>query len=120
MADWFFCRGKVFLATKFGVRGLQDGTRIFSNQPEYIRTAIDGSLERLRTEWVDLWYWSVHVSARVLRPDAHFSASHRLDGKVPVETVVGTMAEAVTAGKVKYLGLSECSSETLRRACKVQ
>ncbi len=46
-------------------------------------------------------------------------SSHRFDGKVPVETVVSTMAEAVKAGKVKYLGLSECSAETLRRACQV-
>ncbi|KAK3172839.1 hypothetical protein OEA41_006164 [Lepraria neglecta] len=78
-----------------------DGSRVFCNDPEYIRAAIDISLKRLQTDRVDLWY------------------CHRLDGKVPVETVVSTMAESVKAGKVKYLGLSECSSESLRRACKV-
>lgn len=48
---------KVFLATKFGLKGLGDGTRIFSNEPDYIRKAIDTSLERLKTDRVDLWYW---------------------------------------------------------------
>ncbi|KAF6220732.1 hypothetical protein HO133_003165 [Letharia lupina] len=104
IGKWFKRTGKrdqVFLATKFAVRGLADGTRIFSNEPEYIRKAIDGSLERLQTDHVDLWY------------------CHRFDGKVPVETIVSTMASAVHSGKVRYLGLSECSSTTLRRAMTI-
>lgn len=50
---------KVFLATKFALKGLADGTRIFCNDPEYIRNAIDESLKRLQTDYVDLWYWFV-------------------------------------------------------------
>ncbi|KAL9126848.1 MAG: hypothetical protein Q9217_004175 [Psora testacea] len=92
---------KFFLATKFATKMLPDGVREFNNDPEYIRSAIDKSLTRLRTDYIDLWY------------------CHRLSGKVPVETVVETMAEAVKAGKVKHLGLSECSPQSLRRACKV-
>lgn len=104
IGKWFKRSGKrdqVFLATKFGVKGLADGTRVFSNEPEYIRNAIDESLKRLGTDHVDLWY------------------CHRFDGKVPVETVVSTMASAVHSGKARYLGLSECSSLTLRRATTI-
>ncbi|KAL9077219.1 MAG: hypothetical protein Q9161_000485 [Pseudevernia consocians] len=107
IGKWFKRTGKrdqndkVFLATKFAVKGLADGTRIFSNEPEYIRKAIDESLKRLQTDHIDLWY------------------CHRFDGKVPVETIVSTMASAVHSGKVRYLGLSECSSTTLRRAMTI-
>ena len=59
---------KVFLATKFGVNGLADGTRIFSNEPEYIENAIDKSLERLQTDHVDLWYWFVHLPSPLHMP----------------------------------------------------
>ncbi|KAI4199560.1 MAG: hypothetical protein LQ350_004513 [Teloschistes chrysophthalmus] len=90
---------QVFLATKFGIERTPDGPKVH-NDPEYIRLAIDKSLKRLQTDHLDLWY------------------CHRLNGEVPVETVVSTMAEAVNAGKVKYLGLSECSATTLRRAHK--
>ncbi|KAI4249066.1 MAG: hypothetical protein LQ352_005735 [Teloschistes flavicans] len=122
IGKWFAQSGKrddIFLATKFGIRLNSDGSRVLRNDPEYIRMAIDRSLERLQTDHVDLWY------------------CHRFSGEVPVEIVVGAMAEAVKyvpshrvlqtnanisltrAGKVKYLGLSECSSATLRRAYKI-
>ena len=105
---------------------MADGTRILSNEPEYIRKAIDESLKRLQTDHVDLWYWFVsHPLSRkatcyaLQNAHAHTFTSHRFDGKVPVETIVSTMASAVHSGKVRYLGLSECSSTTLRRAVTV-
>lgn len=71
------------------------------NDPEYIRASIDKSLQRLGTDYVDLWY------------------CHRLNGQVPIEKIVEVMVEQKNKGKCKYLGLSEVSAETLRRACKV-
>ena len=68
------------------------------SRPENVRRAIDGSLERLGVEYIDLWY------------------QHRLDRSVPIEETVGAMAEQVRAGKVRYLGLSEVSASTLKRA----
>ena len=96
-------RDKVFLATKFGIlRDPKDPTvRGFDGSPAYVRRAIEASLKRLRVDHVDLYY------------------QHRMDPKVPIEETVGAMAELVRAGKVRYLGLSECSAETLERACKV-
>jgi aryl-alcohol dehydrogenase-like predicted oxidoreductase len=93
-------RDAVFLATKFGVvRDPNDpGARAISGHPDYVRSACDASLARLGVEHVDLYY------------------QHRLDRNVPVEETVGAMAELVAAGKVRYLGLSEVSAETLRRA----
>jgi aryl-alcohol dehydrogenase-like predicted oxidoreductase len=93
-------RDAVVLATKFGV--VRTGEkRTIDNSPAYIRRAIDESLDRLGTDHVDLYYL------------------HRRDPAVPIEDVVGTMAELVQAGKVRHLGLSEVSAETLRRACAV-
>ncbi|EMD39724.1 hypothetical protein CERSUDRAFT_81102 [Gelatoporia subvermispora B] len=98
LGEWFRRTGKrnnIFLATKFG---LGSPGRVVNGEPEYVRQAIDESLKRLGVEHVDLWYL------------------HRPDPVVPIELTVGAMAEAVKAGKVKYLGLSECSVDTLRRA----
>jgi aryl-alcohol dehydrogenase-like predicted oxidoreductase len=102
-------RDQVFLATKFGNvynRSLtlhQDLVAakagwIVDGTPEYVRKSIDLSLQRLEVDHVDLYY------------------QHRVDSRVPIEETVGAMAEAVRAGKVKYLGLSEASVETIRRA----
>jgi aryl-alcohol dehydrogenase-like predicted oxidoreductase len=92
-------RDEVVLATKFGiVRGDDPAQRGVSGRPEYVREAIDASLQRLGTDHVDLYY------------------QHRVDPDVPIEETVGAMGEAVEAGKVRYLGLSEAAPETIRRA----
>jgi aryl-alcohol dehydrogenase-like predicted oxidoreductase len=90
-------RDEVVIATKFGFD--PDGT--VNGRPENARAAIDGSLKRLRTDHVDLWYL------------------HRVDPTVPIEDTVGAMAEAVASGKVRHLGLSEASAQSLRRASAV-
>jgi aryl-alcohol dehydrogenase-like predicted oxidoreductase len=92
-------RDAVVLATKFGnVRG-EDGARLgIDGSPEYVRKACDASLERLGTDHIDLYY------------------QHRVDKTVPIEETVGAMAELVAAGKVRHLGLSEASPQTIRRA----
>jgi aryl-alcohol dehydrogenase-like predicted oxidoreductase len=93
-------RDEVQLATKFGNR--RDGDRRWvDNSPEWIWTACDASLSRLGIEQIDLYYM------------------HRRDPNVPVEESVGAMAELVTQGKVRHLGLSEVSAETLRAAYAV-
>ncbi len=91
-------RDRVVLATKFGfVR--KDGKMVgISGRPDYVRSACDASLERLGFETIDLYY------------------QHRVDPQTPIEETVGAMAELVKAGKVKTLGLSEVSADTLRRA----
>jgi len=96
-------RDEVFLATKFGnVRTKEDPTRwSVSGRPEYVRAACDASLRRLGLEHIDLYY------------------QHRVDKETPIEETVGAMAELVRAGKVRYLGLSEASPATIRRAHKV-
>lgn len=93
-------RDRVFLATKFGiVRRADDPTyRGVSNDPAYIRQAVDASLRRLGVDHIDLYYM------------------HRRDRSVPLAESVGAMAELVVAGKVRYLGLSEVSGEELREA----
>ena len=92
-------RDEVVLATKFGiVRGDDPADRGVNGRPEYVREAIDASLGRLGTDHVDLHY------------------QHRVDPDVPIEETVGAMAEAVEAGKVRFLGLSEAAPETIRRA----
>jgi aryl-alcohol dehydrogenase-like predicted oxidoreductase len=93
-------RDQVFLATKFGITGdgLSPAVRGVDGSPEYVRSAIDASLQRLGVDHVDLYY------------------QHRMDPDVPVEETVGAMASLVEAGKVRYLGLSEASAETIRRA----
>ncbi|MEV6227262.1 aldo/keto reductase [Saccharopolyspora shandongensis] len=89
-------RDEVVLATKFGANKETGGGR-----PEYVRQAVEASLTRLGTDRIDLYYL------------------HRLDPTTPIEDTVGAMAELVQAGKVRYLGLSEISAETLRRAHSV-
>ena len=91
-------RDEVVLATKFGNRILEDGTRTIDGRPEYVRSALDASLQRLGVDHVDLYY------------------QHRVDANTPIEETVGAMKEAVDAGKVKHLGLSEAGVETIRRA----
>lgn len=96
-------RNQVFLASKFGIvrDPANPAARGLSGRPEYIRESIEGSLKRLGVETLDLYY------------------QHRMDPNVPIEETVGAMAELVTAGKVRYLGLSEASAGTLERAHKV-
>src|SRR6059058_3914307 len=92
-------RDEVTLATKFGnVRGPDGSFRGVNGRPEYVRAACDASLQRLGVDTIDLYY------------------QHRVDLETPIEETVGAMAELVRAGKVRHLGLSECSAETLRRA----
>jgi aryl-alcohol dehydrogenase-like predicted oxidoreductase len=92
-------RDSVVVATKFGnVRG-ENGERLgIRGDAEYVRQACDASLERLGVDHIDLYY------------------QHRVDRNVPIEETVGAMAELVAVGKVRYLGLSETSAQTLRRA----
>ena len=96
-------RDKVFLATKFGIvrDKANPAARGFSGRPEYVRESCDASLKRLGVERIDLYY------------------QHRVDPSVPIEETVGAMGELVKAGKVRYLGLSEASASTIRRAHKV-
>ena len=94
-------RDKVVVATKFGFRIASDGSRGLDSSPQNVRRACDASLARLGIETIDLFY------------------QHRVDPNVPIEETVGAMAELVTAGKVRTLGLSEAGPETLRRAAKV-
>ena len=88
------------LATKFGVvRDPERPThRAINGRPDYVRSACEASLRRLATDYIDLYY------------------QHRVDRDVPIEETVGAMAELVEEGKVRYLGLSEASAETIRRA----
>jgi aryl-alcohol dehydrogenase-like predicted oxidoreductase len=92
-------REEVILATKFGsVRGEDGGFLGIRGDAEYVRAACDASLKRLGTDRIDLYY------------------QHRVDPQVPIEETVGAMAELVAEGKVRYLGLSEASADTIRRA----
>ncbi|QDY89101.1 aldo/keto reductase [Arthrobacter sp. UKPF54-2] len=92
-------RDDVVLATKFGNERREDGSWVGINgRPEYVRAACDASLQRLGVDHIDLYY------------------QHRVDKTVPIEETVGAMAELVQAGKVKHLGLSEASADTVRRA----
>jgi len=96
-------RSEVFLATKFGIlRDPRDpSVRGFDSRPEYVRSAIEGSLRRLGVETIDLYY------------------QHRVDPNVPIEDTVGALAQLVRTGKVRYIGLCETSAATLELAHKV-
>ena len=97
-------RGKregLVIATKFANRTDEKGNRFIDGRPEYVREAAEGSLKRLGVDTIDLYY------------------QHRVDRTVPIEDTVGAMADLVKAGKVRYLGLSEASPDTIERAHKV-
>ncbi|TCD71598.1 hypothetical protein EIP91_007345 [Steccherinum ochraceum] len=99
---WFKRTGKrseIFIATKFGIT--TETARFITGTPEYARESVERSLKRLGIDQIDLFYL------------------HRPDPQVPIEVTVGEMAKFVNEGKVRYLGLSECSEDTLRRAHKV-
>jgi aryl-alcohol dehydrogenase-like predicted oxidoreductase len=93
-------RDEAVIATKFGiVRDPDDPTkRAVNGRPEYVRQACDGSLQRLGTDHIDLYY------------------QHRVDPDTPIEETIGAMGELVTEGKVRFLGLSEAAPDTIRRA----
>ncbi len=92
-------RDEVVLATKFGFEREPDGTLVGVNgRPDYVRRCIDGSLQRLGVDHVDLYY------------------QHRVDPNIPVEETWGAMAELVVLGKVRFLGISEAAPTTIRRA----
>jgi len=92
-------RGQVAIATKFGNERREDGSWVGINgRPEYVHSACEASLRRLGVEHIDLYY------------------QHRVDKTVPIEDTVGAMAELVSEGKVRHLGLSEASPQTIRRA----
>ncbi|EMF08341.1 aldo-keto reductase, putative [Sphaerulina musiva SO2202] len=106
LGKWFKAnpekRDHIFLATKFAnCVNPEDGSRYVDSSPEYARRACEKSLKRLGVERIDLYY------------------AHRLDGKTPVEKTVAELKKLQEEGKIKYIGLSECSSESLRRASKI-
>lgn len=101
-------RDKVFIATKFGFRFPDEQSKpnttagtYFDGSPKWIKSAVEKSLKRLGTDYIDLYY------------------AHRIDPNVPVEETVGAMAELVKQGKVRYLGLSEASPQSIRKAVAV-
>jgi aryl-alcohol dehydrogenase-like predicted oxidoreductase len=101
LSRWFISRGRrdeITLATKFGIVRGAGRARQVCGDPAYVREACDYSLARLGVDHIDLYY------------------QHRIDRQVPIEETVGAMAELVTAGKVRYLGLSEAGADTIRRA----
>jgi aryl-alcohol dehydrogenase-like predicted oxidoreductase len=91
-------RDRVIIATKFGFKIENGGIAGLDSRPKHIREAVEGSLRRLATDRIDLLY------------------QHRVDPAVPIEDVVGTMADLVREGKVRFLGLSEAGEQTIRRA----
>ena len=95
-------REEVFLATKFALSVDAAGNFNTRSDPEYVREACEKSLKRLNVDYVDLYY------------------CHRLDQKTPIEKTVEALKQLKQEGKIRYIGLSECSSESLRRACKVE
>ncbi|MEQ8160106.1 MAG: aldo/keto reductase [Smithellaceae bacterium] len=91
-------RGKVFIATKFGLRATPENPFYLDTSPAYMKRAVEASLRRLRIDTIDLYY------------------AHRIDPKVPVEEMLEAMSGLVKEGKVRYLGLSEASAESIRKA----
>jgi aryl-alcohol dehydrogenase-like predicted oxidoreductase len=94
-------RKQVVIATKFGIK-IQDGTQVQDSRPEQIRKSVEGSLKRLHTDIIDLYY------------------QHRVDPNVPIEDVAGVMKDLIQKGKIKHWGLSEAGVKTIRRAHAVQ
>ena len=95
-------RGKVAIATKFGIKMSADYKQVQDSRPAGIRQSLEGSLKRLRVDAIDLYY------------------QHRVDTNVPIEEVAGTVKDLIREGKVKYFGLSEPGVKTIRRAHAVQ
>jgi aryl-alcohol dehydrogenase-like predicted oxidoreductase len=91
-------REGLFLATKYGITRNAQGQLVIDNQPQSLREAVESSLGRLGTDRIDLFYL------------------HRIDRDTPIEESVGTLAGLVKSGKIRHIGLSECSVQTLRRA----
>ncbi|KAK7355989.1 hypothetical protein VNO80_15254 [Phaseolus coccineus] len=91
-------RDEVQLATKFGLVKVESNNAIVRGDPEYVRSCCEGSLRRLGVEYIDLYY------------------PHRIDTSVPIEETMGELKKLVEEGKVKYIGLSEASPDTIRRA----
>jgi aryl-alcohol dehydrogenase-like predicted oxidoreductase len=95
-------RGKVVIATKFGIKMDPSGQQVQDSRPERIRQSLEGSLKRLRVDAIDLYY------------------QHRVDTNVQIEDVAGTVKDLIREGKVKHFGLSEPGVKTIRRAHAVQ
>src|SRR5467141_3442771 len=94
-------RAQVVIATKFGIK-TENGQQVQDSRPERIKQSVEGSLKRLRTDVIDLYY------------------QHRVDPNVPIEDVAGTVKELIALGKVKHFGMSEAGVRTIRRAHAVQ
>lgn len=94
-------RDRVVIATKFGIK-MQDGKQVQDSTPSRIRESVEGSLKRLKTDVIDLYY------------------QHRVDTRVPIEDVAGTIKDLIGEGKIKHWGLSEAGVQTIRRAHAVQ
>ena len=94
-------RDRVVIATKFGIK-LRDGQQVQDSHPSGIRQSVEGSLKRLQTDAIDLYY------------------QHRVDPQVPIEDVAGTIKDLIAEGKIKHWGLSEPGVQTIRRAHAVQ
>ena len=95
-------RGKVVIATKFGIKMDPSGQQVQDSRPERIRQSLEGSLKRLKVDAIDLYY------------------QHRVDTEVPIEDVAGVVKDLIREGKVKHFGLSEPGVKTIRRAHAVQ
>jgi aryl-alcohol dehydrogenase-like predicted oxidoreductase len=94
-------REQVVIATKFGIK-VQDGKQVQDSRPEQIKRSLEGSLKRLNTQYIDLYY------------------QHRVDTAVPIEEVAGAIRDLIGEGKIKHWGLSEAGVKTIRRAHAVQ
>jgi aryl-alcohol dehydrogenase-like predicted oxidoreductase len=94
-------RAQVVIATKFGIK-MESGQQVQDSRPERIKQSVEGSLKRLRTDVIDVYY------------------QHRVDPTVPIEDVAGTVKELIVQGKVKHFGMSEAGVQTIRRAHAVQ
>jgi aryl-alcohol dehydrogenase-like predicted oxidoreductase len=95
-------RGQVVIATKFGIRIDSSGQQVVDSRPDYIKESAETSLKRLKVDAIDLFY------------------QHRVDPKVPIEDVAGTVTDLIREGKVRHFGLSEAGVQTIRRAHAVQ
>lgn len=94
-------RDEIFLVTKFGHKAFDDGRMVIDGSPEWVKEACNASLERLGTDRIDMYM------------------QHRVDSNTPIEKTVEAMVQLKNEGKIRYLGLSECSAQTLRRAHKI-